>query len=220
MNLLERYHSSGIPVWAFAFGCVIGWGAFVLPGSVFLPHAGPLGTVIGMTLGAVLSLAFCKNYSWMAHKYPTESGSYTYVKHILGEDHAFLVGWCILLAYISILWANAATITVLGRNMFGDSFQWGFHYSLFGYHIYGGEVIVSSLIVLTLGLIVVYTQHLESILRTVLALVLFISVCILFVGILRMRHHANVQPEICRRRTSLFASDVYRGIRSVSLCRF
>ena len=35
-------------VWSLALGSIIGWGAFVMPGTTFLPKAGILGIVIGM----------------------------------------------------------------------------------------------------------------------------------------------------------------------------
>lgn len=44
-----------LSVWAvlaLSFGYAVGWGAFVMPGRVFLPSAGPLGTVIGIVVGA------------------------------------------------------------------------------------------------------------------------------------------------------------------------
>ena len=44
-----------LSVWAvlaLSFGYAVGWGAFVIPGRVFLPSAGPLGTVIGIVVGA------------------------------------------------------------------------------------------------------------------------------------------------------------------------
>ena len=37
---------SPVNVWALALGCIIGWGAFVMPGNTFLGKAGPLGTAI------------------------------------------------------------------------------------------------------------------------------------------------------------------------------
>ena len=40
-----------LDVWAMAFGCMVGWGTFVMPGTTFLPVAGPAGTVISMTIG-------------------------------------------------------------------------------------------------------------------------------------------------------------------------
>ena len=41
----DRYLSP-IDVWAMAFGCMIGWGAFVMPGTTFLLIAGLAGSVI------------------------------------------------------------------------------------------------------------------------------------------------------------------------------
>jgi amino acid permease len=38
---------SPLNVWSIALGCIIGWGAFVMPGNLFLDSAGPLGTAIG-----------------------------------------------------------------------------------------------------------------------------------------------------------------------------
>ena len=37
---------------SLAFGCAVGCGAFVMPGTTFLPVAGPLGTLIGLGVGA------------------------------------------------------------------------------------------------------------------------------------------------------------------------
>lgn len=39
---LDRY-LSGLDVWAMAFGCMVGWGVFAMPGTTFLPVAGTRG---------------------------------------------------------------------------------------------------------------------------------------------------------------------------------
>lgn len=39
---LSRYLSR-LDVWALSLSCIIGWGAFVMPGTTFLPIAGPAG---------------------------------------------------------------------------------------------------------------------------------------------------------------------------------
>ncbi len=46
---LDRYLSR-LVVWAMAFGCMVGWGAFVMPGTTFLPAAGPAGTIIALSI--------------------------------------------------------------------------------------------------------------------------------------------------------------------------
>ena len=50
---LDRYLSV-IDVWAMAFGCMVGWGVFAMPGTTFLQVAGPLGTVCSMLIGTVI----------------------------------------------------------------------------------------------------------------------------------------------------------------------
>ena len=51
---LDRYLSV-IDVWAMAFGCMVGWGVFAMPGTTFLPVAGPLGTMLSMLIGMIIS---------------------------------------------------------------------------------------------------------------------------------------------------------------------
>ena len=46
---LDRYLSR-LNVWAIAFGCMVGWGAFAMPGTTFLPVAGPAGSLISLGL--------------------------------------------------------------------------------------------------------------------------------------------------------------------------
>ena len=42
---------SPFAAFALSVGCSVGWGAFVMPGTIFLPGAGPLGTLLGIALG-------------------------------------------------------------------------------------------------------------------------------------------------------------------------
>ena len=51
---LDRYLSP-VDVWAIAFGCMVGWGVFAMPGSTFLPIAGPAGTLVSMLLGLAMT---------------------------------------------------------------------------------------------------------------------------------------------------------------------
>jgi amino acid permease len=57
---LDRYLSV-IDVWAMAFGCMVGWGVFAMPGTTFLPVAGPLGTMLSMLIGMVIMLIIASN---------------------------------------------------------------------------------------------------------------------------------------------------------------
>lgn len=51
-------HLSMLSAWGLSFGFAVGWGAFVMPGAEFLPLDGPLGTVVGVAVGALALDAF------------------------------------------------------------------------------------------------------------------------------------------------------------------
>ena len=68
---------SPLNVCSLALGCIIGWGAFVMPGNTFLGKAGPLGTAIAMGIAAVIMIIIAFNYSFMINKYPVAGGEFT-----------------------------------------------------------------------------------------------------------------------------------------------
>ena len=60
---------SPLAVIALSFGYAVGWGAFVMPGTTFLPSAGPLDTVIGVLFGALAMGIFAINYHRLTVRY-------------------------------------------------------------------------------------------------------------------------------------------------------
>ncbi len=118
---------SPFAAWGLAFGFAVGWGAFVMPGTTFLPGAGPLGRAVGVVLGAAAMLVFAWNYHVLAKGRPGPAGAFAYAHDVLGPDYGFLVAWSLLLAYLAILWANATALVLLVRFVAGDAFQVGFH---------------------------------------------------------------------------------------------
>lgn len=180
----DRY-LTGLSVWALAFGCVIGWGAFVMPGKSFLPDAGPVGTIIGIIIAAIFAFIICFNYSWLVNKFPDSGSSYLYTKNIMGEDHAFFVAWSLELAYISLLWANATAFSVIARYSVGDYLQCGQHYNIAGYNVYMGEVIFTIVILFIFGLISCYLKRLADYLRIFFGIVLVSCVSIVFIALVK-----------------------------------
>ncbi|MBO4300999.1 MAG: amino acid permease, partial [Desulfovibrio sp.] len=172
---------SPLAVWGMSFGCAVGWGAFVMPGTAFLPQAGPLGTSLAMLLGGLAMLCIAANYHYMAQRHPNPDGAFGYVRAVLGNDHAFLCAWFLWLVYAAISWANASAFVLLVRNFFGGILQFGFHYSLAGYDIYMGEVMLSVLIILIAGFLCILHNRSAVRLNTLLALVLLLGSKGLFV---------------------------------------
>lgn len=86
----KRKYLGILGAWALAFGCSVGWGSFVMPGTTFLPIAGPIGTAVGLSLGGLVMLLLAVNYHYLMNKYPDGGGAYTYTKLAFGYDHGFV----------------------------------------------------------------------------------------------------------------------------------
>ncbi len=139
---LKRYLSP-VAVWALAFGCAVGWGAFVMPGTTFLPTAGSLGSVLGIILGGFVMLIIGYNYAYLIKRYPDSGGIYAFVKNIFGYDHGFLGAWFVILVYVAIIWANTTAISLIAGKFFGEMFHIGYLYTAADYDVYLGEALLS-----------------------------------------------------------------------------
>ena len=134
---------SPINVWSLALGCIIGWGAFVMPGNTFLGKAGPLGTAIAMGIAALIMIVIAFNYNFMIIKFPVAGGEFTYTQQAFGEKHAFVCSWFLGLSYLAIVPLNATALALIGRNLMNNVFQFGFHYNVAGYDVYFGEIVLA-----------------------------------------------------------------------------
>ena len=176
---LQRYLSP-LQAWAMSFGCAVGWGAFIMPGTTFLPIAGPLGTLIGLGVGALVMFVIGRNYHYLIQNFPEAGGAYGYVKRICGGDHGYICGWFLVLTYVAIAWANATALALIGRHLLGGVFSFGFHYHVAGYDVFIGEIMLSmSALLLVCGVFLV-GKRLAARLQAVFALVLCagIAVCV------------------------------------------
>ena len=168
-----------LSAWALSFGCSVGWGAFVMPGTTFLPLAGPVGTVLGLSLGGLVMLILALNFHYLMNRYPDCGGIYTYTKKAFGYDHGFLSAWFLILTYIAIIWANATALPLIARAVFGDTFKFGYLYSIAGYEIYIGEIVLSAS-ALVIATIVCFWRKFSASLQFLFAAVLLIGVVICF----------------------------------------
>ena len=134
---------SPLNVWSLALGCIIGWGAFVMPGNTFLPKAGPMGTLIAMGVAALIMIIIAFNYHFMINRYPVAGGEFAYASNAFGRTHGFVCSWFLGLSYLAIVPLNATALALIGRNLMNNVFQVGFHYSVAGYDIYLGEILLA-----------------------------------------------------------------------------
>ena len=200
------HYLSPLNIWGYSLGCAIGWGAFVMPSTTLLPDSGPLGTVVGMLIAALIMVVVAWTFHYMCNQYPDSGGAYTFVKRTMGFDHAFLCAWALILAYIAILWANATAFILIIRFLLGPVFQFGFHYVVAGYDVYFGEIIVTLIILVAFGMLAAGKRKILKSVNTVLALILALGVlaCFLIVFGASGFNQASFEPG--------FSPDVSPGV--------
>ena len=187
---------SPVNVWSLALGCIIGWGAFVMPGNTFLGKAGPLGTAIAMGIAAAIMIVISFNYHFMINKYPVAGGEFTYTQQAFGEKHAFVCSWFLGLSYLAIVPLNATALALIGRNLMNNIFQVGFHYRVAGYDIYLGEIILAEAALLLFAYMSIRGVKFSGVFQTGLVFALVGGVLIVTVAALISPEagFSNLQP--------------------------
>ena len=174
---LDRYLSP-LDVWGMAFGIMVGWGVFAMPGNTFLPVAGPAGTVLAMTIGMVIMLIIGGNFSYLMGRTSITGGVYSYTKEAFGRDHAFLSSWFLCLSYLTIVFLNGTALFYIIRMLLGSVLETGFHYTIAGNVIYPAEALVSALVLGGVGVLFIVAKPLLQRLHTVLAILLLAGVAV------------------------------------------
>lgn len=187
---------SPLSVWALAFGCIIGWGSFVNPGKKFLPNSGVAGTAIAMVLGALVMMIIAFSYAYMVPKCPKAGGEFNFTKKCFGKKAAFVCGWFLLAAYLTNVPMNSTAIGLIVDGIFGPVLKWGFHYSIAGFEVWLGEIIVASAILITFGILNICGVKKAGFIQTVLTILLVTSVFTLFISAIASPYATfeNMQP--------------------------
>ena len=159
-----------------AFGCMVGWGAFVMPGTTFLPIAGPAGTIIAMAAGAVVMLVIGTNLSWLMKRSPHTGGIYSYTKNAFGRDHAFLCAWFLCLSYLTVVFLNGSALFLVIRTLLDGSVQSGLHYTIAGNDITLFEVGTSVVALAAVGLLFICAKPILQRFHTVFAVILAVGI--------------------------------------------
>ena len=178
---------SPLGAWSYGVGTAIGWGSLVVTSSQYLLRAGPAGSILGIAVGTAIMLAIARNYSYMMKRYPDAGGSYTYVRHVLGNDYGFLLAWFLVLTYTAVFWANATSLPLFSRYFLGNFFQFGYLYTIFDYDVYLGEVLLTMCTIGLIGLLCTRDKRMKQRVMIVLAILFTAGICFCFASSAVMR---------------------------------
>lgn len=182
---------SATDIWCLALGAMIGFGCFVLPGNSFLPQAGPLGTAIGLYIGAAMVMIISVSFSYLVRCMPKSGGSFLYAASVFGKGHGFILGWFLILTYWSLVPLNATALGLIGRNLFPGILQRGYLYSIAGFDVYLGEIIVAIGFIIGVAIVNLMGGKSAGWTQTAITFCLIISVFLLAIGVIR----SGIEPE-------------------------
>ncbi len=186
-------HLSPAAAWALSVGTAVGWGCLVVTSNTYLAQAGPVGTIIGLLIGTVLMLIMCRNFFYMSSHYPHACGVYAYTKEVYGYDRAFLIFWFLSLTYISMFWANATSLPLFARYFMGNIFRVGYLFTLSGYEVWFGEVLLTVIAVVIITFLCMRSRMVSSQVMVVLTSIFVAGITLCFVWAM-ISHKNSIDP--------------------------
>lgn len=168
-------------VWAIALGSAVGWGSMVLPAD-WLATAGPMGAALGLAIGGILMIIIAVSYGFMIENFPVSGGEFAYAYLGFGRDHAFVCGWFLTLGYLSIVALNASALALLGKFVLPGITQVGLMYTVSGYEVYFGEVVVASFFLIVFAWMNSRGASLSGELQFVFCVVLIAGIVLMSIG--------------------------------------
>ena len=190
-KLSKNLSSTG--AFSFALGTSLGWGSLVVTTNTYLANSGPAGSVLGILAASVIMLAISRSYAYLMESYPDAGGAFTYVKEAFGWDHGFLAAWFLALTYMAVFWANATSLPLFARYFLGGIFRVGKLYTLLGYDVYVGEILLSSAAIILTAILC--ARHKKASFRIMATLVFLFAagITIVFIGAL-FCHQTPMSP--------------------------
>lgn len=172
---------SPLNAWAFSFGCLLGWGGFVMPATVFLPTGGITGSLLAFLIGGGFIAVVALNYAYLARCCPGNGGIFYLLHNTMGRKHAFAAAWAICFAHMVIIPLNARALARLLKALVFEWFGVEFHVAFLNQSVMLFDFIIMALVLVVFGYINTKSIRLTGIIQTVLAIILFVGIAILFI---------------------------------------
>jgi len=168
---------------SIALGAIIGWGAFVLPGDLFLSEVGIFNSMIGLAIGTLVMVIIEKNYHYLISRFPVSGGEFAFTYSSLGWKNAYICGWFLSLAYICIVPLNATALALVFKAIFPGVLEFGSLYTIAGYEIFLGEVLLPSAVLILFFFLNIKGVKMASKFQNIMVLFL-VGIVFLFLSII------------------------------------
>lgn len=178
LNLQKRI--TPLNAWAFSFGCLLGWGSFVMPATVFLPTGGVTGSLLAFLVGGLGVALIALNYHYLASLCKGVGGIFYLLQNTMGRGHAFTASWAICFAHMCIIPLNARALARLVKALFLEYAGIEFHVPFFNPSVLLIDFVVMTGVLLLFAWINAKGINIVCAIQTVLAITLFLGLVLLF----------------------------------------
>jgi len=172
---------------AISVGAIIGWGAYVMPGDLFLPQSQLLGSSVAIIIGTMAIYMVARAYINLLTQTPeNESGGIYWIEKYINRKHAYIYGWGVTIGYISIIALNISAVALLLRYLLPSGLQLGYLYTIAGWEVYASEVFLCSAAIILFSYINLKGVRVGAKIQLYIALFMILSVTALFFASLWM----------------------------------
>ena len=168
--------------WAFSFACAIGWAAFVMPATTFLPQGGVNGSILAFLLGGAAMCVIALCYHYLGNAFPEHGGIYNMIRDSMNQDVAFLAAWGMGLAHICCIPLNAKAMAMLVRTLLEELFHIDYHVMFFGSDVLLIEAVFIILVLCLFGAVLTRGIRQTARLQTAGAIVLLGGIVIMLIA--------------------------------------
>lgn len=180
-----------VDILALALGSIIGWGSFTLPGTKFLSQSGVINTAIGLILGGVAITFILSSYQIMMGTHSEDGGEFSYAYSALGRKHGFIVGWSLILCYLSMVPLNATAFVLVLKELLGSKANFLYLYTIGGSEVFLSDVLLASLVIIVFARINIKGLKLSSRIQNLMMLLTVANILVLF---LLMIKNVDLEP--------------------------
>ena len=175
-------HMSAGGAWALAVGSIIGWGCFIQGAEWTRQAGGPLPLIIGFLLGGILMIVIGLSYAYLIPRINVAGGEFAFTYYSFGRIPSFVCGWMMLLGYVTLAAMNATAIPVLFSFIFPNTFNFCYLYTIAGYNVYLGEVLVSVFFLLLFACVNIIGVRKIGKIQLIMAVLLCVTVAVAVLG--------------------------------------
>ena len=177
---------------AISFGAMVGWSWVVLAGEMTL-RAGTLGSIAAFGAGAVMVWLVGLTYAELTSALSRAGGEISFTFVGLGPGMAYVCGWTLLLAYVSVCAFEAVALPTCFSYLF-PTFEVGYLWTIADWEIHASWVAVGVIGALVVGVVNYLGIRLAAFVQGLAALTLLLIGVSLFVPGIARGEVARLQP--------------------------